>query len=492
MKEVLNLFWQLNIEISLLLTVILAARYIVRKTTKVYNAYLLWLSIPLGLLVASGVSKLEFAAEPVAPVSSAIINYVVVPTSTTDNWVLLGYAWLTITALLLLRLARQHYSLRKDLRAVTVNVGLGLQSQFPIVAIEKADFSPAVYGFITPRIYFPVHLLEELSTQQVELIIEHEQHHIKQQHLWLNLIWDVLVCVLWFNPLAYLSRQGFRHDQELYCDYLVLYKSNKQSKQSYGHALLSTVSATHSVSLLCSWKSFNQLEERIMNIKKPSSLASKSMLLMFGAAIIACTSLYAVSAEKIVKHKKVIKMHKGDGTQKSIIKINKDGKTFVDEDGKRYVVEGEQKRELTAAEAEQFDLEVSQVEKNIMSKHHGMASVGGAEHKQIKIIRTGDGTGDISDEEWVEIHESIREAEMDIEKHHDEFAMVQHELEAAQKEIEAAHEADKISAKAMRKAQKQIASTQKRIEKDKVKMQQALEQARADVEQLRTELKSSE
>jgi len=490
MTEFLNLFWQFNIEISLLLLITLMARYAIRKTTKVYNAYLLWLSIPLGLLIASAVSRFEFSAAPVEPVSTAIVNYVVVPAESADNWQLLGFVWLTVAFLLLLRLVRQHLRLRNDLSEITVNTKLDLHSNYPVVAIDKADFTPAVYGFFAPRIYFPVHLIKDLSKQQIALIIEHEQHHIKQQHLWLNLLWDVLVCVLWFNPFVYVSRQGFRHDQELYCDYLVLYKSNKQSQQSYGHALLSTVSATHSVSLLCSWKSFNQLEERIMNIRKPSSFASRSMLLLFGAAIIGCTSLYAVSAEKAVKHKKVIKMHKGDGAKKSMIKINKDGKTFVDEDGKRYVLEDDQRREMTSEEAAQFDKEIGDVEKNIMSKHHKMLSGDGGKHKQIKIIQKGD--GELSEEEWEEIHESIREVEIEIEKNHDEFAMVQHELEAAQKEIEAAHKADEISASAMRKAQKQIESTQRTLEKDKERMRQALEQARAEVERLRRELSSSE
>ena len=487
MNAYLTSLWQFNIEVSLLLLMTLFARFVIRKTTKIYNAYLLWLSIPIGLAATFGVRQSEFSAPEVEPVSIAITNYVIAPASNVNQWQLLGYLSVVISALLLFRLIAQHLNLRAELRLISVDIDLDLLSDYPIVAVDKPGLSPAVYGFIQPRIYFPIDLLDELSENQISLVLEHEQHHITQQHLWMNLAWDMLVCVLWFNPLAYVSRQGFRHDQELYCDYLVLHKTSKQSRQSYGHALLSTVSATHSVSLLCSWKTVNQLEERIMNIKKSSSAASKILLLMFSTAIVACMSVYAISAENVEKHKKIIKIHAADTGQKSIIKINKDGKTFIEEDGKRSVLEHDQRRDMTDEEEAEFDQDMHNVEVNILADHElkSLSQSGGS--KQIRIIQAGD--GEISEHDWQEIHNSIREAEIEIETQHDEFAIVQHELKEAQKEIEAAHQADELSVKAMRKAQKQIESTQESLLRDKAKMRLALEQARAEVERLRIELK---
>ena len=71
--------WQYNVEFTILLAVILLARYLVRKTTRVYNAYLLWASIPLGILLAGLVSLIEFSQPPIASVNVIVTDYVVSP-----------------------------------------------------------------------------------------------------------------------------------------------------------------------------------------------------------------------------------------------------------------------------------------------------------------------------------------------------------------------------------------------------------------------------
>lgn len=370
MSELLQSLWQSNIELSLLLVAVMLARLVIHKTTKVYNSYLLWLSIPIGLLLARLISSVEFSEPPVAAVSDVVQNYIVQPSNVIQGWTVLGFFWGLVVALLLLRLARQHFELRRELSDITVAIDIGCESSYPIVGIDKDEFSPAVYGFLKPRIYFPTALQTTLSDKQIELIIRHEEHHITQQHLWLNLLWDVLVCVFWFNPLIYLSRQGFRHDQELFCDYLVLNKSsNPSDHQSYGHALLSTVTATHSVSLLCSWKNFNQLEERIMNIKKSTSLAAKIAITSLAAIIVASTSLYAVSAEQ----------YKDDAYLSSSIEDNGDSeyiwrdgdKRYIEKNGRRFTMQDDTKRPMTDAESIEFTglLEKSKSNKKDSLRH---------------------------------------------------------------------------------------------------------------------------
>ena len=297
MIDFIKSLWLGNIELSLLFVAVLIARLAMRKTAKVYNSYFLWASVPIGLIISNIVPRMTFLATPIGNVNLMVNSYILEPQNAFNGWALVWPIWGTVTMLLLARLLHQHWHLRMELKTITAPNCLDLESSYPIVEIAKADFLPAVYGFLTPKIYFPVQLANELSPQQVKLIIRHEEQHIKQQHLWLNLLWDIVVCVFWFNPLAYLSRQGFRHDQELYCDYLVLNKSTQHDQQNYGHALLSTVSATHSVSLLCSWKAFNQIEERIMNIKQSTTLktkiTTKLLLAICTASIVAASSVYA-------------------------------------------------------------------------------------------------------------------------------------------------------------------------------------------------------
>lgn len=348
--------WQYNVEFTILLVVILLARYLVRKTTRVYNAYLLWASIPLGILLAGLVSLIEFSQPPIASVNVIVTDYVVSPVEVfQQHHNPLGHIWFWVALGLVLRLVWQHFQLRSQLASIKVPIRLPFESRYRVVGIDKADFSPAVYGFFRPTIYFPVHLQTQLSSEQVRLIIAHEEHHIRQCHLWLNLVWDLVVCVLWFNPLVYLGRQCFRHDQELFCDYLVLHRTAPRQHQSYGHALLTTVSATHSVSLLCSWKSFNQLEERIMNIKKSTSLTASILITLASGLIVAATSVYAASTDSDRFESRSVRQIVDDETGEKSITININGKVMQEENGERFVPQENGRRPLTEEENESFD-----------------------------------------------------------------------------------------------------------------------------------------
>jgi len=246
MSEFLQWFWQFNLEVSLLLVLILIARGALRRLMRTYNNYLLWLSIPLAVIVGKGLSAFELSSplsepivEQVQPIRTVVYGYVVQPSERFDPWFVLGIAVLGLVALLLMRLVFQHWKLRRELRQISDHKILSLSASFPVVSVNKEGFSPAVYGFLKPKIYFPDELANSLSDDQISLILQHEEQHIKQGHLWLNLFWDMLVCSLWFNPLVYFARQRFRHDQELYCDYLVLKNSDQHDRLNYGHALLS-------------------------------------------------------------------------------------------------------------------------------------------------------------------------------------------------------------------------------------------------------------
>ncbi len=457
MSDFLKQLWQSNIELSLLLLVILIARYLIRKTTKNYNAYLLWLSIPVGIFVALAMSSISFEQPPVETVQYFVQAYIVRPSESFDSWLYLGYLWAFITVILTIRLMYQHRELRYSLKRISVPHKLEIKAKYSIIGINKKGFSPAVYGFIKPKIYFPVQLQDQLSAEQIELIIKHEEHHITQKHLWLNLLWDLLVCCLWFNPLVYIARQSFRHDQELFCDYLVLNQSSRQDQKSYGHALLTTISATHSVSLLCSWKMFNQLEERIMNIKKPTSLSSKISLAIGGLAIIGCTSLYAITISQYSKQDK-------DGDHR--IEWNIDGKTYVDNNGDWFIYENGEKRALTKMERREFEKAVERAEKDMLKAEEEMRR---AEEEMQK------------HEHHMELAtREIEKAYHELEKNHQEIEQVYRDLETNYYDLEMDYIEGNISKEQLqtikqelREAREQLIKNQKQYQKD---IQRAKEQ----------------
>lgn len=363
MNNWLSTLWHFNIDISVIIITVLLARMLVRRTTKNYNAYALWLAIPLGYFIAQLVSQLNFTTDTYIAVQGAVNTLVVRPVEAMNNYSLLIWTWGIVTLILLLRLVWQHIQLRQELKRLQVAEYKAFpDAKYQVVAIEHKDMSPAVYGFFKPRIYFPTHLAQTLSYQQQQLIIEHEQHHIKQKHLWLNLAWDLLVCFAWFNPLVYFARKNFRHDQELYCDYLVLNKTDKHAKKAYGHALLSTISATHSVSLLCSWKAFNQLEERIMNISKPLSKKGKLALTLSACFVVAFSGAYATIAKseaetRVEKEVEIRKTKSTDGSGSKSIQatIVENGITYKNDNGVYTIEENGQTRSMTNGEIVEFE-----------------------------------------------------------------------------------------------------------------------------------------
>ena len=351
MNELLKQAWQLNVEFSLMLLIILLLRYGVRRTTKNYNAYLLWLSIPLGLLAAIGVSFVSFS-EPKSEVVRVVVqSYFIEPVQTISYWQYVTYIWCITSLVLLVRLITQHWQLSQRLQVIERDNDRELVSSHPIVLVDEENFSPSIYGLIKTKIYFPAPLLNELSDEQISLIIKHEEHHIKQKHLWLNLLWDVVACLIWFNPVIYIARQSFRHDQELFCDYLVLKESNNTAQEVYGLALLSTASAIGSISLMCSWKAFNQLEERIMNIKKTSSRTGKLMLIACGMSIVGTSLLYAAGVNESIKTQhKDVNVILGDDDTEQPIKIGT--RVLLGADNRVRIIEDGIEREATEFEQE--------------------------------------------------------------------------------------------------------------------------------------------
>ena len=74
--------------------------------------------------------------------------------------------------------------------------------------------TPAVYGFIRPVILIP----EDRSNPITAPVLLHELTHFRQGDMWIKLILDLVVCLFWWNPLAYLLRISAQHALELKCD----------------------------------------------------------------------------------------------------------------------------------------------------------------------------------------------------------------------------------------------------------------------------------
>lgn len=102
------------------------------------------------------------------------------------------------------------------------------------VYLSDKIISPAVYGIIRPKIILPIFYQDK----NVELIIQHENMHIRRaDNLW-RMFAFLIVAAHWFNPLCWVFLKLFLTDLELSCDELVLIKLGDNYAKEYALSLL--------------------------------------------------------------------------------------------------------------------------------------------------------------------------------------------------------------------------------------------------------------
>ena len=95
--------------------------------------------------------------------------------------------------------------------------------------------SPFVSGILKPRIYIPL----GLSGQEREYIVLHERTHIRRHDHIVKFAAYAILCLHWFNPLAWAAFLLMGVDMEMSCDECVLKDLGGGIKKSYSMSLLS-------------------------------------------------------------------------------------------------------------------------------------------------------------------------------------------------------------------------------------------------------------
>lgn len=104
--------------------------------------------------------------------------------------------------------------------------------------------TPFVIGIFRPRIYLP----ENLSEEEKRYILLHEKTHIKRFDHLIKIIGFLVLCLHWFNPLAWLSFFLCGKDMEMSCDEAVIKAMGGEIKKDYSSSLLSLATGKRIVS----------------------------------------------------------------------------------------------------------------------------------------------------------------------------------------------------------------------------------------------------
>ena len=260
--KVLNM----SLTASLVIVLVIAARFILRKSPKVFS-YALWAVVLFRLLcpvsLPSPVSLLGLLDAPVAESDGITSSVEYVPTNAggyreiiVQNPVrteipdvpvpqqnqqadvqpqvksisvaeIITYVWIAGMAVLFLVGIGSYFRFRRHLTGAC-------QVKGNIYLVDHID-SAFVAGLFSPKIYLP----SDLPVKQMRYIIAHEQYHLKRfDHVAKHLAFAAL-CIHWFNPLVWIAFILSGKDMEMSCDEAVIKKLGEGIRADYSASLLS-------------------------------------------------------------------------------------------------------------------------------------------------------------------------------------------------------------------------------------------------------------
>ncbi|SDS05325.1 M56 family metallopeptidase [Gramella sp. MAR_2010_147] len=194
------------------------------------------------------------------------ISYTPIQNST-DWWQITGIIYIVITGFFILRLGLQLRAVLKIILTHSFYKNSGLRY------LENSE-NQLPFSFFNYIIFNP----EKHSVKELELILEHEKVHARQLHSVDVLIVNLLCCILWFNPFAWLYKKLVEQNLEFIADRETV--DNKAEIKEYQRALVKVSTADLKPALTNHfYQSF--IKKRILMLNKKSSTQSPAWKVSF-------------------------------------------------------------------------------------------------------------------------------------------------------------------------------------------------------------------
>ncbi|QNP45242.1 hypothetical protein H9L14_11425 [Sphingomonas sediminicola] len=193
---------------------------------------------PMGPAVTPRLMSTQYMSEPmllssVVPPEQSLIEQV-------GGWsTILLVAWLGVAAGLFAGRILQFRRARTIILDGAVE--LGRVGSIRIVRSSEVT-GPLAFGIFDRVIAVPADFERIYAEHERRLALEHELAHHRSGDLIANLFAFGLLCLQWFNPLAWAAHAAFRFDQEAACDARVLEKAGTIDRSDYGRAIAKATS----------------------------------------------------------------------------------------------------------------------------------------------------------------------------------------------------------------------------------------------------------
>lgn len=172
----------------------------------------------------------------------------------------------------------------------------GIGGEIRLLASPLAQ-SPMLVGFFCPTILLPS---EHLPDGNARFILAHELTHFRRKDLWKKLLFLMVRCAHWFNPIVYLLNRDFSRWLETSCDEQVVSSLDRDQRKEYGRLLIDYAPASRYAGpkLYVSFASCRYKLKRRISIMLNSDKKSRSLLglVLAVALVVGCLATTALAA----------------------------------------------------------------------------------------------------------------------------------------------------------------------------------------------------
>lgn len=161
-----------------------------------------------------------------------------------NDWSLgLVCAWAVLSLLRFLQLclsAARLWTLARSAEPVEVDAAIApllkIGSRQVMLCVSETVDRPSIVGFFRPRILLSPDLLETLSRPELEQILVHEMEHLRRGDQWTNLLQQISLVLLPWNPAVLWLNRRLCFERELACDDGVL--RTTKARKTYAACLV--------------------------------------------------------------------------------------------------------------------------------------------------------------------------------------------------------------------------------------------------------------
>ncbi len=166
----------------------------------------------------------------------------------------------------------------------------------PAVFFGKLNEPACVVSCLNPAIVLSEAVINELNDDELYMVLLHECTHIKRLHLLHKRLFDLLCCVHWMNPLAWIARREFFLSCEMDCDAYIVKNLSAGAETGYVHMLVRLMglstrkskSATDTVGILA----FIEMKQRLGLLLRPATRLRRTIAVM-ACLLILCGTIWS-------------------------------------------------------------------------------------------------------------------------------------------------------------------------------------------------------